>query len=188
VVATTSWVVALCLVVGAIALVAGATGPSRLHANSLTPSKLNLGVGGQVTLPGAIRHTGPHTSSVRHKSEADQPQPPTSSTNLLRPSRASTRPMVFTFHGTASWFHMLKLRKVVATGKWQLNWSYSCPANKARGSFAVSDLGSAAAQAISINQSSPGGNGTTLLEPDGRTPQLAVTASCPWTVQVVGHP
>jgi hypothetical protein len=96
--------------------------------------------------------------------------------------------MVFTFHGTGSWFHMLKLLKVVSAGKWQLNWSYSCPANKVGGSFAVTQTGSPGPQAISINESGIGANGTTLLEPDGRMPQLAVTSSCPWTVAVVGLP
>lgn len=182
VVATTSWVLALCLVVGAIALVAGATAPGRLHANQSSLNKLAVGGGDQATLRDPTRHTGPPSTRARHAPIATE-QP--TGQHVRHPAR---QPIVFTFHGTARWYYALKLASLVQARRWQLNWSYSCPLNQVGGSFTVTETRVAAAQRIGFTATAPASHGVTPLKTNGSPPHLAVTSSCPWRVRLVAFP
>jgi hypothetical protein len=168
-----TWAAGLCLVIGLLVLVASAARPGRIGHFSTASSAQSA----------TRRHRGaPATGG----SAADRPGRAWSGTGRqdaggdAGASGQDRQIAEFTGHGDQT----TRQFTLDNTTRWQLEWSYSCPAGQASGLLIVEDTnGTAVAQ--SIDQSGLAGHGDTWLHPDGASHHLLVFSTCSWTMKVV---
>ena len=79
--------------------------------------------------------------------------------------------------------------KVRAGVRWELRYSYTCPAGAQAGQLIVAEGSGASvsppAVGPNINASGISGDGSTWLSPDGANHYLMVISTCSWTMEVV---
>jgi hypothetical protein len=105
--------------------------------------------------------------------------PPGVPANLAAADGTGSVVAAFSGHGDATTRQFL----LSSAGRWQIQWSYRCPASLPVGLLVVEDAGPGAAGA-SINESGAAGHGETWLNPDGRSHRLVVISTCSWTMKV----
>jgi hypothetical protein len=148
----------LCLVIGAVTLVATVTGSA--HATGLTAAAhQSVSRGGDY-----VRARGHQIT--RGGADANQ---------ILA---------VFTGHGSQD----TPLFAVGGAGTWTLRWSYRCQASRRPGSFIVSERATDAVSRASVHELGPVGHGATWTYRDAGTHYLAIRSGCAWTTKVVGRP
>jgi hypothetical protein len=182
-----TWAAGLCLVIGAIALVASAASPGKTAKVNDTSA---LGPVRTVTLPPGHRappagqqasRTG-RPSRPGHKGDRKGRAGRTGHT-VARVVRTDLQARVIAaFAGSGS--QTTRQFRVDDRARWQIQWAYNCPATIATGLLVVEDAYPGAVSA-SISQSGAAGRGDTWLNPDGRTQRLVVISTCSWTMKVM---
>jgi len=146
-----TWAAGLCLVIGSIALVAEAAGPtSATHVSA------------------AARVAGLHHAA---------PAGPAGHGGAATPV---TRTFTGTGNQTTSQF------TVAPHSRWDLHWSYRCPARTAGGHLIIAE-GSAGNDGVSVSADGAAGAGSSWTYSPGAAHYLVVLASCSWTIQVTGR-
>lgn len=158
-----TWAAGLCLVIGLVALVAGAAGPhSATHvtaaagASRLGPADATGRAG-----PGGRQHGGRAGQSGG------------------RPGR----PVLRTFAGTGN--RITSAFSVAAPGRWVLQWFYRCPAGTPGGRLIIRE-GGADSDGVSVDAAGPAGRGSSSTYSTTAGHYLVVTTSCSWNVRIVG--
>lgn len=152
-VAAGAWGAGLCLVVGLVAMVAGADRATPISAQAgdyRAPQDRDPAQGP----PRSVRPTGGRLEAVR------------------------------TFDGTGDL--TTPPFRVAADGRWELEWSYSCPARTPGGHLIIRE-GDAAGGGISVAASGTAGHGSTWTYSDGASHYLVVITNCGWTVKVAAY-
>jgi hypothetical protein len=182
-----TWAAGLCLVIGAIALVASAASPGKI-------AKVNdasaLGRVGAVTHPPGHRarpagrqasRTG-HPSRASHRGDREDHAGRTGRTLARVAGTDLPARVIAAFAGSGS--QTTRQFLVDDRARWQIQWAYSCPATISAGLLVVEDAYPGAVSA-SISQAGAAGRGDTWLNPDGRTQRLVVISTCSWTMKVM---
>jgi hypothetical protein len=146
-----TWAAGLCLVIGSVALVAEAAGPT-----SATRGTAAAGVAG-------VHRAG---------------------TQATAGHGAAAAPVTRTFTGTGN---RTTGQFIVAPGsRWELRWSYSCPA-RAPGGHLIIREGGAGNTGVSVLAAGAAGAGRSWTYSPGTAHYLVVLASCTWTIRVTGR-
>jgi hypothetical protein len=183
------WAAGLLLVAGflVLAVSAGSTHPTGIlaGASSLAPDGHGAAVGrdgdhqsGRLAQqppdgPRAVGHHSPVGHPVRSRTDRHDRQGG-------RPSHRARPIASFAGHGD-----MVTRQFTLSTkAKWQILWSYHCPATLPTGLLVVEDAVPGAVGTVVI-ASGTAGHGDTLLDPDGRSHRLVVMSTCSWTMKVI---
>ena len=191
----------LCVVIGAIALVAATTTTSPQRATHLA-SDLQRGPGRHRAAggSGAPPGVGPRPAGARQGRPARARQGRPAGVRQGRPAGASRpRPAGASqawpaaarrdrnvFRGRGS--RRTRPFGIGGNGTWTLVWSYSCRAPWHRGSFAVSEDGARTSAGVSVHETGVAGHGATWAFSDAGTHTLVVSSGCAWTLRVLRQP
>jgi hypothetical protein len=145
-----TWAAGLCLVIGSIALVAEAAGPT-----STTHVTAAARVAG-------LHHAGP-------------PDPA---------GHSAAAPVTRTFTGTGN--RTTSQFTVAPDSRWELRWSYACPA-RAPGGHLIIREGGAGNAGVAVSAGGASGAGRAWTYSPGSAHYLVVLASCSWTIRVTGR-
>lgn len=151
------WAAGLCLVIGSIALVVS----TGTHA----PSRL--------------------TTTAEHAEPGGSVRAPTVSARSPRERHGSASLTVAGFSGRGDM--TTRPFSVRPGSRWELRWSYSCPARPLGSQFIVADEDTALGKTAlgpSISESGARGHGTTWLAPGGGDHHLMVISTCSWHMTV----
>jgi hypothetical protein len=162
----------LCAVVGAVAMVAAATGPPRATHPAPQPRQ---GLAGQRA---AESSTTPATARARLAPAGPRPAPAASG---ARPSGARGGRDVFAGRGSRS----TQPFSIGGNGTWTLVWSYSCRQLARSGSFVVREDDTRAADVVSVHETGTAGHGATWAYRDAGTHTLVIRSRCAWTLRVL---
>jgi hypothetical protein len=150
-----TWAAGLCLVIGSIVLVATAAGP-----------------GSAVPKLAAARQPSPTAG------QAGRDPAKVSGSGSTGPA-----PVLAAFSGQGN--RTTRHFRVRAHARWELRWSYSCPAGVADGQLVVEDAGAAGRGGASIDQTGISGAGSIWLGPGKATHYLIVISTCSWSMKAV---
>jgi hypothetical protein len=151
-----TWAAGLCLVIGSIVLVTAATGHSR--------GQPALAMAGQTSLA-----TG-NASRLAVAGLANRPEH--GGFDVIAR---------FSGHGDET-TRQFRIRPHL---RWELRWTYSCPAGMAAGQLIVEDAGSTETNGASIDQTGISGAGATWLNSAVPRHSLVVISTCSWTMKAV---
>jgi hypothetical protein len=159
-----TWAAGLCLVIGLLVLVASAARPGRIgHLTAASSAHAAAWRRAQANGARAARSSADRTAAGEKTAASGQ-----------------ARQLIAEFAGhgdqTTGRFTLDE------SARWQLQWSYSCPAKLAYGLLIVEDTGASAVP--SIDQSGLAGHGDTWLHSDGANHHLVVISTCSWTMKV----
>jgi hypothetical protein len=96
---------------------------------------------------------------------------------------ARTGPLTRTFRGTGS--QTTGQFTEAARRRWNLRWSYACPAGPAGGRLLIRE-GGAGSTGVSASASGPAGGGSTWIYSRAAAHYLVVITNCAWTIKVTG--
>jgi hypothetical protein len=160
----------LCVVVGAIALVAATTTSPR-HAPHLAselqrePARQRAGSGS-----GAPPGAGSRPAAASRPRPAGNSRPRPAGAGPARPAGDS------------------QTRTAGNSRPWTLMWSYSCQVPGPPGSFVVREGGAHASGGVSVHETDTAGHGATWAFRDAGPHTLVVSSGCAWTLQVLRPP
>jgi hypothetical protein len=190
----------LCVVVGAIALVAATTTSPRrathLASELRRESARQRAAGGSVPPPSVgsrpagapeprpARARQPRPARAPAPRPAGAPEPRPAGARQPRPAGARQDRNVFRGRGSGR----TRPFGIGGTGTWTLVWSYSCRAPRHRGSFVVSEDGAHASGGVSVHETGTAGHGATWAFRDAGTHALVVSSRCDWTLRVLRQP
>jgi hypothetical protein len=159
-VAAGAWLSGLCLILGSVALVAGAAGPAgATHLKAPPGFRLRADTGGWPA------------QSLRPVI----PSPPVGS--------GGATVVLHTFGGTGD--RTTGRFKVAPHRGWELTWSYSCAPRVRHGRLIIRE-GNPAKGGVRVDAAGSAGRGSTWTYSNVGTHYLVVTTNCGWTARVVG--
>jgi len=153
----------LCLVIGLVGLILRAPGPGVGHLTASAPSAPQAQAGRATDREAAHR-------GARALASSKDGDPLDSTADLIA---------AFSGRGDST----TRQFRVDEAVRWQIQWTYRCPASDSAGILVVKDAGQSAVN-ISIRKSGAAGHGVTLLNPRGSTHRLVVISTCAWTMRV----
>jgi len=156
-----AWAAGLCLVIGLVALVAEAAGPTRATHVAATAGSAQLSARAAQARGGQRGH---HAGSAGRAG---------------RSHRART--VLGTFSGRGN--QTTGPFAVPAPGRWNLQWSYVCPARTPRGRLIIRE-GGGNGDGLSVVAAGPTGNGSTSSYSATARHYLVVITGCSWKVRV----
>jgi hypothetical protein len=98
-------------------------------------------------------------------------------------ARGPAAPATHTFRGTGN--RTTGQFTVTPRARWELRWSYACPAVKPAGHLLIRE-GGAGATGLSVSATGRAGSGSTSAYARAAAHYLVVIANCAWTIQVTG--
>jgi|HubBroStandDraft_2_1064218.scaffolds.fasta_scaffold200279_1 hypothetical protein len=150
-----TWAAGLCLVIGSIVLVATAAGPERAQPDLTAARQASPRAGLASKAPAKVSGHGT-----------------TGSGQVVA---------AFSGRGNLTTGHF----RVRPHARWELRWSYSCPAGITEGQLVVADAGASGHGGASIDQTGISGAGSIWLGPGKTTHYLVVISTCSWSMKAV---